>query len=340
MQGSDPAGLTRNARASLDLDPGSDPQGLTPIGSPMLTCDSYITPKTLDAAFDAMDASRGRYRLVAGATDILPWARDGRAGDVHIPVLIDVASVPELNVREVAGRKVRLGAATRFQRFLDDKALADALPVMPFCAVWFADDQIRESATIGGNIVNASPAADGTPALLAHEARVVLAQRRGGAIEERKLPLSQFLLGPGKTAIADDEILLEIECEALRDYGGAFEKVGHRRSLVISTVCVGALVKLDAARTGIEDIRLAVAGIGPVPRRLEETEARLRGSSIKAETISAAAASAADLVASRTRQEFRREVVQGFAVRAIANAARRAGADPSLLPSERDAAHA
>ena len=144
-----------------------------------------------------------RYRLVAGATDILPWAREGRAGDVHIPVLIDIAGIPELNVREVAGGKVRLGAATRFQRFLDDKALAAALPVMPFCAVWFADDQIRESATIGGNLVNASPAADGTPALLAHDA-----QRRAGCASATarssgaRCRSANFMQGPSKTALA------------------------------------------------------------------------------------------------------------------------------------------
>ncbi len=116
----------------------------------------------------------------------MPWAREGRAGDVEIPVLIDVAKIPELNERRVDGKRVRLGAATPIQRFLDDAALGSALPAMPRCAVWFADDQIRESATIGGNIVNASPAADGTPPLIAHDAVVELASRRDGKIVRRK----------------------------------------------------------------------------------------------------------------------------------------------------------
>ena len=72
----------------------------------MLTCDDYLSPTTLDGAFDAMAAHAGRYRLIAGATDILPWAREGRAGDVHIPVMIDIAGIPELNVREVEGVSV------------------------------------------------------------------------------------------------------------------------------------------------------------------------------------------------------------------------------------------
>jgi carbon-monoxide dehydrogenase medium subunit/xanthine dehydrogenase FAD-binding subunit len=306
----------------------------------MLTCDEYLSPATLDAAFDAMAANVGRYRIVAGATDILPWAREGRAGDVHLPMLIDVAGIPELNVRDVAGAIVRLGAATRFQRFLDDSTVKAALPVMPFCAIWFADDQIRESATIGGNLVNASPAADGTPALLTHDASVTLAARRSGRIERRTLLLSQFVEGPSKTAIAPDELLIEVTCQALPGHGGAFEKVGHRRSLVISTVCVAALVEIDKAAKTFRDVRLAVAGIGPVPRRIDAVETALKGQRIDAARIVDAAGAAAALVASRSRKEYRREVVHGFVVRALVNAARRAGADASVLPSDLEAAYA
>ncbi len=306
----------------------------------MLTCDEYLTAATLGEAFDAIERHRGSYRLIAGATDILPWAREGRAGDVHIPVLIDIASIPELNVREVSGGTVRLGAATRFQRFLDDKALAAALPSMPFCAVWFADDQIRESATIGGNLVNASPAADGTPALLAHDARVRLASRKDGAVQLRTMPLSEFAIGPSNTALGADEILVDVECPALPEHGGAFEKVGHRRSLVISTVCVAALASIDASGERFADVKLAVAGIGPVPRRMSAIEAALKAKPLSASLLEEAAGAASDLVASRTRQDYRREVVRGFVLRALFNAARRAGASENMISREFEAKYA
>ena len=77
-----------------------------------------------------------------------------------------------------------------------------------------------------------------------------------------------FVTGPNKTALADGELLTAIECDALPGYGGSFEKVGHRRSLVISLVCLAALVKLDRDGRKIEDVRLAIAGIGPMPLRL------------------------------------------------------------------------
>ena len=229
----------------------------------MLTCDEYLTPTTLADAFAAMAEHRGRYRVVAGATDTLPWAREGRAGDVNIPVLIDIAKIPELNELHVGERRVRLGAAMPIQRFLDDAALARALPALPRCAVWFADDQIRAQATIGGNIVNASPAADVNPCLIAHEAVVELVSASG----KRSMPLHDFLLSPGKTALQDDELVTVIECDALPGYGGSFEKVGHRRSLVISLACLAFSVRLDVDGRVVEDVRIGLAGVCPVPTR-------------------------------------------------------------------------
>jgi len=301
----------------------------------MLTCDEYMSPASLAEAFAAMKANRGRYRIVAGATDTLPWAREGRAGDVHIPVLVDVARIPELCEISVGDKRVRLGAATPIQRFLDDPALGRALPAMPRCAVWFADDQIRAQATVGGNIVNASPAADATPCLIAHDAIVELASARG----KRSIPLQEFVTGPNKTALADGELLIAIECDALPAHGGSFEKVGHRRSLVISLVCLAALIRLDRDGRKIEDARLAIAGIGPKPLRLTEVENLLRGP-LSADRLDAAADMPVSLVASRTRQEYRRDVVRGFMLRGLINAARRAGADSGVLAPELEAAYA
>jgi len=306
----------------------------------MLHCDEYLTPRSLDEAFAAIEAHRGRYRLVAGATDTYPWAREGRAGDVEVPVLIDVTKIPQLRERRISENRVRLGAATPIQRFLDDVELARALPCMPRCAVWFADDQIRESATIGGNIVNASPAADGTPCLVAHDAEVELAGKRDGAIARRRVKLQDFVLGRNKTALAPDEILIAFECDALPGYGGSFEKVGHRRSLVISLVCLAALVKLDEAGRRFQDVRLAIAGIAAVPLRLRDAEAFLRGGPVTPERLQEAAGMPMDLVASRTRQAYRREVVRGFVLRGLMNALRRAGADPAALSPELEAAYA
>ena len=276
-----------------------------------------------------MARHRGRYRIVAGATDTLPWAREGRAGDVDIPVLIDVSQDPRAaRTARVDDSRVRIGAATPIQRFLDDPSLARALPCMPRCAVWFADDQIRAQATIGGNIVNASPAADATPCLIAHDATVELASRDGGKIVRRRMPLRDFVTGPNKTALADGELLTGFDCDALPGYGGSFEKVGHRRSLVISLVC---LRRSGQARCHRPQPRGRAArhraASGRMPLRLAEVEKFLRGGRSARNVWSMRPRCRSTLVASRTRQEYRRDVVRGFMLRGLINAARRAGAE-------------
>ena len=182
----------------------------------MLTCDEYLTPRSLDEAFAAMARNRGRYRIVAGCTDTLPWAREGRAGDVEIPVLIDVVENSGI-AANCASTTAACGSAPprRSSAFSTIPRSRRALPCMPRCAVWFADDQIRAQATIGGNIVNASPAADATPCLIAHEAEVELAKSAGGKIARRRMKLDQFVTGPNRTALADGELLVAVECDAL-----------------------------------------------------------------------------------------------------------------------------
>lgn len=301
----------------------------------MLTCDEYLTPATLREAFDAMAARQGRYRIIAGATDTYPWAREGRAGDVHVGALIDVSKIPELNERQIGDTRVRLGAARPIQRFLDDPALGRAMPEMPRCAVWFADDQIRAQATIGGNIVNASPAADVTPCLIAHDATVELASAKG----RRKAKLAEFITGPNTTQLAEGELLTAIECDALPGYGGSFEKVGHRRSLVISLACVATALRLDAEGRTVEDARLGLAGVCAVPCRLRDVEDFLRGP-LTPSRLEQAAEMPLDLVQSRTRREYRRDILRGFLMRGLISAAKRAGADPAALPQELEAAYA
>jgi len=299
----------------------------------VLTFDHYLTPTTLDSAFDALERIPGA-RIVAGATDLLPWAREGRAGDVHLPALVDVSRIPQLLGVSVERGRVHIGAATPIAAFQNDPLLQRHAPVLGCCAVWFADDQIREQATVGGNLVNASPAGDSQPALLAMNAVVTLARRAGGQILERSMPLSEFILGPGQTQLQPHEIMTRLQMDAVPGHGAAFEKVGHRRSLVISTVCLAALVRLDWARRRIEDCRIAIGAVGPVPERLADVERLLVGQVPGSELVREAAGLAADRVRSRSRQEYRREVLVNFVERALAAALGHAGLELVRLPKE------
>ena len=302
----------------------------------MLSFDHYVTPATLAQAFDALEGLPGA-RIVAGATDLLPWAREGRAGDVHLGALVDVSRLPELQgVGPSAPGRLRMGAATVIAAFEQHALLRQQAPLLAHCAAWFADDQIREQATVGGNLVNASPAGDTQPALLAMNTHVTLARREAGRILERTLPLSEFIVGPGKTLCQPREILTRLELDALPAHGVAFEKVGHRRSLVISTVCLAALVRLDAVRQTVADVRVAIGAVGPVPVRLDDVEDFLTGRPASALRLREAARMAVERVRSRSRQTYRREVLVNFIERALAAALAQAGLAIERLPKEAD----
>jgi xanthine dehydrogenase FAD-binding subunit len=304
----------------------------------MLTYDEYLMPTSLAEALRLWQGSKPGTKLVAGATDILPWAREGRAGDVHLPALIDLSRVKELCGYTLAASKVRLGANVVYQQFLEDETLRKHLPCMPYCAVWFADDQIRQQATLAGNLVNASPAADGTPPVVAMDGEIEMARLAGDTVVTRSMSVTEFIKGPGKTELAPGEIVTAVICPSFAGYGGSFQKVGQRRSLVISAVCAAALVKTDATGTVFEDVRLALGGVGPVPIRLHDVEAMLRGQKITRQLVAEASALPADRVASRSRVEYRRNVVRGFVEAAIEDALVALGA-PVPTPAQREAAH-
>lgn len=299
----------------------------------MLSYDQYLQPATLGDALAALQAIPGA-RLVAGATDLLPWAREGRAGDQHLPALIDVARIPDLHGVSLAGGRLAMGAATPISAFEHDRHLALNAPVLARCALWFADAQIREQATVGGNLVNASPAGDSLPPLLAMNTLLTLARLEEGEVRLRTVPLSEFVVGPSRTLLGAHEILVRVELDALPRHGVAFEKVGHRRSLAISTACLAALVQLDRTHRRIEDARIAIGAVGPVPERLADVEDRLHGQAPTAALLREVALRVADRVRSRSRQEYRREVLINFVERGLASAFADAGLVIDRLPKE------
>ena len=280
----------------------------------MLRYDNYFIPKTLKEYFELTSKIKD-CRIVAGCTDMLPWAREGRGGDVFFKNVVDVSRIKELNVFKFGSKKILLGAATNYQKLFLDKKIRKSLKVLPQVSVWFADDQIRELATIGGNIVNASPAGDGMPAFLTLNTKVTVASFKNKKIIKVKMPLEKFVKGRNRVALKKNDLLVDFEVENTDGYGACFEKVGHRRSLVISTVCVSSMVKLN--KNKFQDVRVAVGGVCEVPTRLTKTENFLKGKSIDENNIYAASKLDLDVIRSRSRREYRKEVLQNFIIRSV-----------------------
>ncbi len=230
----------------------------------------YLRPASLAEALDAL--ASGSLTPLAGGTDLYPaqanLAAWNQAPDLD---LLDISALPEL--RGVAERedRWRLGALTIWSELLE-AGLPDWFEGLRLAAREVGGRQIQNRGTLAGNLCNASPAADGVPALLALDAEVELASRAGS----RRLPLAEFLLGNRRTARRPDELLVAIEIpKPAAPARATFLKLGARRYLVISIVMVAATLEVADGR--VTAARVAVGSCSAVARRLPALEAALRG---------------------------------------------------------------
>jgi len=228
----------------------------------------YTRPKVLDEALALRESGA---QIVAGGTDFYP-ARVGKPlYDRDVACVLDLTAVRELRGIREEVTQVRIGALTSWT------AIAEAaLPAQFFCLQAAAREvggrQIQNRGTIGGNLCNASPAADGVPALLALGAEIELASRGG----KRTLALSDFILGPRKIDLRPDEIASAILIPKSKGAAhSSFVKLGARKYLVISIVMAAGY--LDVVGSRIVEARIAIGSCSPVALRLPALEAALKG---------------------------------------------------------------
>ncbi|WP_295077171.1 FAD binding domain-containing protein [Tabrizicola sp.] len=226
----------------------------------------YARPQTLTDALRLM--GRGRVSVLAGGTDLYPGAGAALAGAV-----VDLTGVPELCGLQT-GHGLRIGAATSWTA-IAEADLPPALRALQQAAWQIGGRQIQNAGTIGGNLCNASPAADGVPPLMALGAKVELASAQG----TRRLALEAFLQGPRRTALSPGEVVTAILIPESGLQGrSAFVKLGARSHLVISIAMVAARVVVQAGR--VVDATVAVGACSPVAVRLPAVEAALRGATV------------------------------------------------------------
>ena len=242
----------------------------------------YVRVGCLAELGDALD--RDGAFLIAGGTDLMVKMR---AGSVHPRLLVDISRVDALREISTQPSGLTIGSAALVAEILAAPAVSANYPLLAAVLRSLGSAQIRNRATLGGNLANASPAADSPLALLAYEARVTLA--RAGT--ERSLPLHEFFLGPGRTALARGEYIRSVDLPTARtDWDVFFHKVGRRRALTIGIASVAGLVALRG-RT-VVDVRLAAGSVAPTPIRLRAVENLVRGQELDGERIAAAHAAA------------------------------------------------
>ncbi|WP_367614883.1 FAD binding domain-containing protein [Plastoroseomonas arctica] len=232
----------------------------------------WLQPKTLPEAL-AMLAADPALTPFAGGTDLYPAQAARFAWGEALPeAILDLGALPEFWGIAADATQWRIGAGATWAQ-LRDAALPAEFDVLRAASCQVGGAQIQNRGTIGGNLCNASPAADGVPPLLALDAAVELASLRG----TRTLPLGKFLLGNRQTERAPDELLTAVLVpHRAGDLRSGFEKLGARHYLVISIVMVAAMVRMEAGR--IAEAAIAVGACSAVAQRLPALEAALRGS--------------------------------------------------------------
>ena len=236
-----------------------------------------VAPGNLQAVVSLLANEPGAWLPIAGGTDVMVQYA---AGKLPARKLISIWNLPELRRIEIASDEIRIGAGCTYADLRKHESVGREFALLSSAARWTGGIANQNRATIGGNIVNASPAADSLPALLVYDADLILVSVRG----ERRLPYAHFHTGYKKTLLAPDE-LIQVVCLPRRFFGyfGHARKVGARKAQAISKVCIAALGRL---RGGVvEDVRIALGSVAPVPVRLTETEQAVKGKTIDSDLL-------------------------------------------------------
>ena len=251
--------------------------------------EQYTAPQSIEEAARVMQA--GQVTILAGGTDLMPQSESGKLqlGST----LMNIRRVDGISSVSIDKNRVRIGALTTVTEILESEELRAITPVLAHAADCFASAQLRNAATIGGNLCNASPAGDMIIPLLLLDAEVVLASWSEGIVTERRLPVAEFFAGPGETRRRTDELLTAIELAVPQPgFVARFRKSGPRPALEISTVSVGIAGVLEDG--ALLAARIALGAAAPMPMRATKTEALIEGRYLDADLIDRAADSAAE----------------------------------------------
>ncbi len=272
---------------------------------------AYHKPPSLPEALALLAANPGRFPVLAGGTDIVvQW----RSGLLKLEGVIDISGLSELRAISITEEGIEIGALVTHSAIAADRIVVQRFPALAAACRTIGGVQIQNAGTLGGNIMNASPAGDTLPVLLAHEAMFLAQDLKG----ERWIKANDFFVGYRKTSLAPHELLTRIMLPMPDTKERArFYKIGQRRAQAISKVSLCARGRVRHG--GIEWVKIAVGSVAATPMRLPGTEALLKGKVITQALIDKAGASLADEVTPiddlRSTADYRRFAAGGLLAR-------------------------
>ncbi len=274
----------------------------------------FFAPGNLKEALKLLGDYKGKAVILAGGTDLVPRIN---TYSLKPEVLVYIGRVGLDYIKEEKG-KLMIGAATPMAKIASSKLLARKASALVQAARQAGTPAVRTAATIGGNLANASPAADLAPPLLAMDAEVSLWNQK----KKRVVPLKDFFTGPGKTVLQPGEVMVEISAPVPKGKT-VFLKLGRRKALTLSVV--NAAVRLEMKGKKCQEARIALGSVAPIPLRCLKAEGLLQGTGLDSSLISGCAAEA--LAAAnpiddhRATAWYRTEAGKVLLVRALAEAA-------------------
>jgi len=239
-----------------------------------------VSPGNLQAALSLLAGEPAQWLPIAGGTDVMVLYSAGKLSNRN---LINIWNIPELRQIDVSSDAISIGAACTYSALRQHEIVSREFPLLATAASWTGGIANQNRGTLGGNIANASPAADSLPALLVYDAELTLISARG----ERRVAYRNFHTSYKQTVLAADELILDISLpRRFSGYISHARKVGARNAQAISKVCLAALGQISHG--AIREVRLAMGSVAPVPLRLNETERLLTGKRIEPALIEAA----------------------------------------------------
>jgi carbon-monoxide dehydrogenase medium subunit len=285
----------------------------------------FAAPNSVAEVVTLLQQKGDQARVMCGGTDLLVALREGRR---QAELVIDIKKIPETMQMTYDGQKgLVLGSAVPCYRMYDDKAVAGAYPGLIDSASLIGGVQIQGRASFGGNLCNASPAADSIPALIVHSATCEIAGPNG----KRTMPVEEFCVAPGRTILQPDEFLVALHIPAPKaGFGASYLRFIPRNEMDIAVVGAGASVQLDESRSKFVAARVALGAVAPKPLFVPAAGEALAGQPVNADSIAKAAKIAQDAATPisdmRGTADYRKHMSGVMARRALEKAVERARA--------------
>jgi len=239
-----------------------------------------VAPGSLSAVLDLLAAAPGQWTPIAGGTELMVAFAAGR---LTASKLVNLWGIDELRFTNTNPDKLIIGAGTTFNDLRSNPIITTDFPLLDKASSWIGSLANQTRATLGGNLVNGSPAADSSPTLLVYDAEIELVSVRGN----RRMPYSKFHTGYKQNAMTADELLYAVHLpRRFANQSQYLRKVGTRRAMAISKVALAATALMKDSV--IEEIRVAAASLAPFPARLSKTEAALHGNTLSPSLIETA----------------------------------------------------